>query len=196
MTPGQVSNVLLALQELARAQRMQERNHPEQAAESVKAARAEVAQIGEQGRAVTQFKALVAATDDARKRFEAADQAVENYRRTLGSTEAPTTAQVQNLQRLQQAVLTSSPDFSQFSPPLHYFDAAAAGELEGVADRPLDTHPGVHRALRRHFVEGALAEEAARATMALASAAAAETIAQFANRINAIKTGTKNYGPD
>lgn len=39
MTPGQVSNVLLALQELARAQRMQESNRPEQAAESVKAAR-------------------------------------------------------------------------------------------------------------------------------------------------------------
>lgn len=45
MTPGQVSNVLLALQELARAQRMQERNHPEQAVESVKAARVILAEL-------------------------------------------------------------------------------------------------------------------------------------------------------
>ena len=36
---------------------------------------------------------------------------------------------------------------------------AAAGEFEGVADRPLDTHPGVHRPLRRHLVERPLAQE-------------------------------------
>ena len=45
MTPGEVSNVLLAMQELALAQRMQESNRPEQAAESVKAARAILAEM-------------------------------------------------------------------------------------------------------------------------------------------------------
>jgi tape measure domain-containing protein len=67
------------------------------------AARKEVAQLGQQGQAVQQFQALAGATDTASKRLQAADSALEAYRRSLGSTEAPTRSQQQQLAKLAES---------------------------------------------------------------------------------------------
>lgn len=71
--------------------------------DSVKAARTEIAQLGQQGQAVQRFQELALATDTAAKRLQQAETALAAYRQGLGTTDAPTRAQTQQLTRLSEA---------------------------------------------------------------------------------------------
>lgn len=69
---------------------------------ALQATKQEVQQLGQQGQAVQRFQELAQATQDAKRRFEEADAAVEAYRRGLSSTETPTRTQVTELARLSE----------------------------------------------------------------------------------------------
>ena len=65
--------------------------------------RSEVSQIGQQGQAVQAYAALANATDKARSAFQAADEAVDAYKRGLAEVDQPTALQATRLKALTEA---------------------------------------------------------------------------------------------
>ena len=75
--------------------------------DSIKATRAEISQLGQQGQAVQRFQELSQATDTAAKRLQQADEALRQYRQGLNASDEPTALQARQLARLAEAARTA-----------------------------------------------------------------------------------------
>ncbi len=157
----------------------------------------EAAKLARQSQDLKDFRQLVAATDEARDRFQAADAAVEKFRRSLDGTRTPSSQQVQELQRLQQAARQAQQAFAASSDA----QVQAAGRLRatGVDTERLATLQGrlppaltatatAARQLGTEYTRTGAAAQASGATQARAATAAREGIAGLAEDLRRVQS--------